>query len=141
MLLQLMAQQSQQQKSATPGVAPNPALLAALLAQSAGGGAKPQGGSGAQAGSAAAAANPAAAANMLAMLSRLQQAAAVTGAAKPTPEMTAHRIVGSVMSTASPTSSIPPQLIERVAGRARIRAMASLLDPDLQLEDSVVEVC
>lgn len=37
-------------------------------------------------------------------------------------------------------TSIPPQLLDRVAGKARIASIAKIFDPDVELEDDAVEV-
>jgi hypothetical protein len=43
------------------------------------------------------------------------------------------------MPAVAPTA-IPPQLLDRVASKARIRAVAKLFDADIELEEGAVEV-
>ncbi len=41
---------------------------------------------------------------------------------------------------AMPPTSIPAQLLERAAGKERIRSVARLFDPDAEMEEGAVEV-
>lgn len=87
-----------------------------------------------------AAANAALLANLLRNLQQQAAKAPLTPAMQA--DATAQRLATSAGPGAPsvPPSAIPAPLLESVSGKARIRAMAALLDPDIQLDDAVVEV-